>query len=106
MEGGRRRPRSVMTMEDIEHIPKELKLIDAKGIRLDGRRFDELRPIRIEAGVLKKADGSAYLGGGTNKARAAGDGRREAPPRPLQDPAKALARCRHHRAPAAMPARK
>src|SRR2546425_13328210 len=91
MEGGRRRPRTVTTMEDIEHIPKELKLIDAKGIRLDGRRFDELRPIRIEAGVLKKADGAAYLEWGDNKVLAAGDGPRGAPPRPPPDPAKAPA---------------
>ena len=30
-------------------------------IRDDGRKFDELRPIKIEAGVLERADGSAYL---------------------------------------------
>ena len=29
-------------------------------IRQDGRKFDELRPIKIEAGVLERADGSAY----------------------------------------------
>ena len=28
-------------------------------IRDDGRKFDELRPIKIEAGVLERADGSA-----------------------------------------------
>ncbi|MHC1564940.1 MAG: exosome complex exonuclease Rrp41, partial [Candidatus Syntropharchaeales archaeon] len=27
------------------------------GLRLDGRRKDELRPLKIEAGVLKRADG-------------------------------------------------
>src|SRR5438309_1832490 len=106
MEGGRRRPRSVMTMEDIEHIPKELKLIDAKGIRLDGRRFDELRPIRIEAGVLKKADGSAYLEWGNNKVLAAVYGPREAHPRHLQDPAKALVQCRYNMAPFSVTDRK
>ena len=30
-------------------------------IRGDGRKYDELRPIKIEAGVLERADGSAYL---------------------------------------------
>ena len=93
-------------MEDIEHIPKELKLIDAKGIRLDGRRFDELRPIRIEAGVLKKADGSAYLEWGNNKVLAAVYGPREAHPRHLQDPAKALVQCRYNMAPFSVTDRK
>ena len=93
-------------MEDIEHIPKELKLIDAKGIRLDGRRFDELRPIRIEAGVLKKADGSAYLEWGNNKVLAAVYGPREAHPRHLQDPAKALVQCRYNMAPFSVTERK
>jgi len=106
MEGGRRRPRKVTTMEDIEHIPKELKLIDEKGIRLDGRRFDELRPIKIEAGVLKKADGSAYLEWGNNKVLAAVYGPREAHPRHLQDPAKALVQCRYNMAPFSVTDRK
>src|SRR6059036_1664104 len=53
-------------MEDIEHIEKEMKLIGSDGRRLDGRSFDELRPIRIEAGVLRRADGSAYIEWGGN----------------------------------------
>src|SRR2546428_8544231 len=99
MEGGRRRPRTVTTMEDIEHIPKELKLIDAKGIRLDGRRFDELRPIRIEAGVLKKADGSAYLEWGDNKVLPAGFGPRGAHPPPPPEPAEGPLACPDNQAP-------
>ena len=58
-------------MEDVEHVEKEMKLIDANGVRLDGRKYDELRPIRIEAGVLKRADGSAYIEWGGNKVLAA-----------------------------------
>ena len=38
---------------------KPEKLIDKKGLRLDGRKVDELRPIKIEVGVLSNADGSA-----------------------------------------------
>src|SRR2546427_493671 len=106
MEGGGRRPRKVTTMEDIEHIPKELQLIDKKGVRLDGRRFNELRPIKIEAGVLKKADGSAYLEWGNNKVLAAVYGPREAHPRHLQDPAKALVQCRYNMAPFSVTERK
>ena len=93
-------------MEDVEHIPKELQLIDKKGIRLDGRRFNELRPIKIEAGVLKKADGSAYLEWGNNKVLAAVYGPREAHPRHLQDPAKALVQCRYNMAPFSVTDRK
>ena len=36
-----------------------VKLIDEKGIRLDGRKVDELRPVSIKIGIIKNADGSA-----------------------------------------------
>src|SRR6266705_1536343 len=93
-------------MEDIEHIEKEMKLIGADGRRLDGRRFDELRPIRIEAGVLRRADGSAYIEWGGNKVLAAVYGPREAHPRHLQDPARALVQCRYNMAPFSVSDRK
>ncbi len=93
-------------MEDIEHIEKEVKLIDEKGVRLDGRRYDELRPIRIEAGVLKRADGSAYIEWGGNKVLAAVYGPREAHPRHIQDPARALVQCRYNMAPFSVSDRK
>src|SRR2546426_8773461 len=77
-------------MEDIEHIEKEMKLIGADGRRLDGRRFDELRPIRIEAGVLRRAGGSADIEWGGEKGPPAGGGPRGAhprdPPRPPPGP--------------------
>ena len=93
-------------MEDIEHIPKELKLIDERGIRLDGRRSDELRPIRMEAGVLRRADGSSYVEWGGNKILAAVYGPREAHPRHLQDPTRALVQCRYNMAPFSVSDRK
>jgi exosome complex component RRP41 len=68
----------------------DIKLIDEKGIRLDGRRVDQLRPIKIEAGVLKNADGSAYVEWGKNKVLAAVYGPREAHPRHIQDPTRAV----------------
>jgi exosome complex component RRP41 len=95
-----------MAMEDIEHIPKELKLIDENGVRLDGRKYDELRPLRIEAGVLRRADGSAYVEWGGNKVLAAVYGPREAHPRHLQDPARALVQCRYNMAPFSVTDRK
>jgi len=46
---------------------KPEKLIDEKDVRLDGRGLNELRPIKIEVGVLGNADGSAYIEQGKNK---------------------------------------
>ncbi len=77
----------------------DIKLIDDKGVRIDGRKPDQLRPIKIEAGVLKRADGSAYLEWGKNKVLAAVYGPREAHPRHLQDSAKAIVQCRYNMAP-------
>ncbi|MGC9099397.1 MAG: exosome complex exonuclease Rrp41 [Candidatus Micrarchaeia archaeon] len=72
-------------------------IVDGK--RLDGRDFDELRPIKIEAGVLKNADGSAYLEWGKNKIFAAVYGPREALPKHTADPEKAVIKCRYAMAP-------
>ncbi|MFW5914618.1 MAG: exosome complex exonuclease Rrp41, partial [Thermoplasmatota archaeon] len=74
----------------------EERLVDENGLRVDGRRFDELRPIKIEAGVLKSADGSAYVEWGKNKIMAAVYGPRECHPRHLQDPSKGLVRCKYN----------
>jgi len=68
------------------------------GIRLDGRKPDELRPIKIEAGVLYRADGSCYLEWGGNKIMAAVYGPREALPRHTQDPTKANVNARYNMA--------
>src|SRR5256886_14889081 len=76
-------------MEDIEHIEKEMKLINSDGRRLDGRSFDELRPIRIEAGVLRRADGSADIEWGGDKGPAAGGRARGGAPRAPPGPARA-----------------
>lgn len=78
--------------------PTDIKLIDENGLRVDGRRPDELRPIKIEAGVLKRADGSAYVEWGLNKILAAVYGPRECHPRHLQNPARALVQCNYNMA--------
>jgi len=62
----------------------DIQLIDDNGIRIDGRKIHELRPITIEAGVLNRADGSAYLEWGDNKVMAAVYGPREVHPRHRQ----------------------
>lgn len=71
-------------------------LVNDKGIRLDGRTFNEHRPIKVEAGVLKNADGSAYVEIGKNKVLAAVYGPRECHPRHLQDPTKAIIQCKYN----------
>jgi exosome complex component RRP41 len=95
-----------MTMENIEHIQKEIQLVDANGRRLDGRALDELRPIKIEAGVLRRADGSAHVEWGGNRVLAGVYGPREAHPRHLQNPARALVQCRYNMAPFSVSDRK
>jgi exosome complex component RRP41 len=69
------------------------------GKRLDGRRFDEVRNIKITASPLKNADGSAYIEWGNNKILAAVYGPREATPRHLADPSKAIIKCKYSMAP-------
>ncbi|UZE91774.1 MAG: exosome complex exonuclease Rrp41 [Methanosarcinales archaeon] len=76
---------------------KPEKLI-VKGKRLDGRKLDELRPVKIEVGVLKRADGSCYLEIGKNKVMAAVYGPREVHPRHVQEATRAIVRYRYNMA--------
>ena len=85
---------------------KPEKLIDKKGLRLDGRKADELRPIKIEVGVLSNADGSAYIEHGKNKILAAVFGPREMHPKHLSLPDRMVLRCRYHMAPFSVQERK
>lgn len=63
--------------------------------RLDGRKFNELRPIEAKVGVIPNADGSASLKIGKTWAIAAVYGPRELFPRYLQDPQKGVLRCHY-----------
>jgi exosome complex component RRP41 len=85
---------------------KTEKLIDKKGLRLDGRKCDELRPIKIEVGVLSNADGSAYIEQGKNKILAAAFGPRELHPKHLALSDRMVLRCRYHMAPFSVQERK
>ncbi len=67
-------------------------------LRLDGRRADQLRPIKIEVGVLARADGSCYIEMGGNKVIAAVYGPREVHPRHLQEATRAIVRYRYNMA--------
>jgi len=82
------------------------KLIDKEGKRVDGRRLEELRPIRLEVGLLSSADGSAYIEQGKCKILAAVYGPREAHPKHLALPDRALLQCRYHMAPFSVEERK
>jgi exosome complex component RRP41 len=68
------------------------------GRRLDGRGPSDLRKIKIEAGVLHRADGSCYLEWGGNKVFAAVYGPREAVPRHTQNPLRAIVNARYNMA--------
>jgi exosome complex component RRP41 len=78
---------------------EETRLLDENGLRVDGRRLDELRPIKLEVGILDKADGSAYIEHGKNKILAAVYGPREAHPKHIALADRAVVRCRYHMAP-------
>jgi len=72
------------------------KLIKENGLRHDGRRPNELRPIRMSVGILNKASGSALVEYGETKVLAAVHGPREIPQRHLLLPDRAVIRCRYH----------
>lgn len=79
-------------------------IVDGK--RLDGRAPDEIRPIKIEAGVLKRADGSAYVEWGGNIVMAACYGPREVHPRRMAKADKAVLRINYNMAPFSVSDRK
>ncbi len=81
-------------------------LIDEKGIRTDGRTADELREIKIQVGVVKNADGSAYIEFGNNKIMVAVYGPREVHPKHMALPDRCVLRCRYHMSPFSTDTRK
>ncbi|MFH1393459.1 MAG: exosome complex exonuclease Rrp41 [Candidatus Micrarchaeota archaeon] len=72
-------------------------IIDGK--RLDGRTPEELRPLRIEAGVIPEADGSAFVEWGGNKIVCGVHGPRECIPRHGASPYQAVLKCRYMMSP-------
>lgn len=67
--------------------------------RHDGRTNDQTREIEAKAGVIRKADGSAYFRIGKTTAYAAVYGPRELHPRFMQDPKRGLLRCKYNMMP-------
>jgi len=74
----------------------KVRLLREDGLRHDGRGPDELRPIRMQVGVLNKASGSALVEYGATKVLAAVHGPREIPQKHLLLPNRAILRCRYH----------
>lgn len=81
-------------------------LIDDRGIRTDGRTSDELREIKIQVGVVKNADGSAFIEFGSNKIIVAVYGPREVHPKHMALPDRCVLRCRYHMSPFSTDTRK
>jgi len=81
-------------------------LLSPEGLRIDGRKLDELRPIRLQVGTLHNADGSAFVEWGANKVMAAVYGPREVHPRHLQQNNKAVIQCKYNMAAFAVDERK
>lgn len=79
-------------------MKSDVILINENGKRLDGRGLEDLRPVQIDAGVLHRADGSCYLEWGGNKVLAAVYGPREAVPRHIQNPLRAIVNARYNMA--------
>ena len=67
--------------------------------RIDGRKFDEARPIEAKVGVIPRADGSAMFKIGNTWAYAAVYGPRNLHPKFLQDPQKGILRCSYNMMP-------
>lgn len=84
----------------------DLVLLDENGIRCDGRKIDEPRKIMIKAGVLKNANGSAYIEFGNNKILAGVFGPRDVHPKHLANTDTGILRCRYHMSPFSVEERK
>ena len=67
--------------------------------RIDGRKFDETRPIEAKVGVIPRADGSAMFKIGNTWAYAAVYGPRNLHPKFLQDPQRGILRCGYNMMP-------
>ncbi|MEM5814793.1 MAG: exosome complex exonuclease Rrp41 [Candidatus Aenigmatarchaeota archaeon] len=79
-------------------MTEKIKII-IDGKRLDGRGPEDLRPIRIETGVLHEADGSAFIEWGGNKIMCGVYGPRECIPRHDASPYHAIVKCRYMMSP-------
>lgn len=82
------------------------QLMNENGIRCDGRSIDQIRNVSIKVGVLKNADGSAYIEFGKNKILAGVFGPRDVHPKHMADQDSGILRCRYHMSPFSVTERK
>src|SRR5574338_432864 len=82
------------------------QLMNENGIRSDGRRIDQIRNDSIQVGVLKNADGYAYIEFGKNKILAGVFGPRDFHPKHMPDQYSGILRCRYHMSPFSVTERK
>jgi exosome complex component RRP41 len=80
--------------------------VDKQGKRIDKRGIDDLREIKITAGVIPEASGSCYLEWGQNKIFAAVYGPNEFVPKHASDPLKAQVKFNYRMASFSVPDRK
>ncbi|HIH21903.1 MAG TPA: exosome complex exonuclease Rrp41 [Candidatus Diapherotrites archaeon] len=85
---------------------EKTEFVNKQGKRLDGRTTDQVRPIKIQVGVVPRADGSCYLEWGQNKVIAAVYGPRECLPKHTASPYKAVVRYSYRMATFSVPDRK
>ncbi len=85
---------------------EESKSNNKGAVRPDGRKVDELRPVKMEVGVIERANGSAYVEFGKTKVVAAVYGPEPMHPRHLADPEKAVLICRYNMLPFSVEDRK
>lgn len=87
-------------------MAEEIVYVNSEGLRIDGRKVDELREIKVVPSVLSRAEGSCYIEWGQNKALVGVYGPREALPQHIQDPTKALVNFVYRMATFSVPDRK
>lgn len=78
---------------------KEKEDLIVDGERLDGRAPDEMRPVEMEVGTLKRADGSAYVEIGNTRVTAAVFGPQELHPEHMRKHDRAVLNARYNMAP-------
>ncbi len=77
-----------------------------KSDRTDNRKLDEIRPMKMKIGVVKRADGSAEVEFGDTKVVAAVYGPRQIHPRHQEKPDRSVLRCRYNMLPFSVSDRK
>ena len=82
------------------------QLMNENGIRCDGRKIDQIRNVSIKVGILKNANGSAYIEFGKNKILAGVFGPRDVHPKHMADQDSGILRCRYHMSPFSVTERK